>query len=164
VPVGDDTNAYRRDLPHLEKSGKTYFVTFCTWHRRQLPPEARDLTLASCVHDHRLQYWLHVAVVMLDHVHLIVSPYDDARLRTVLQAIKSSSSHQIKHARLLNPPTWQDESFDHILRSDEDIRAKGEYVCNNPVRKGYVRTPDEWPWLWREWIESAAGEGARRHT
>jgi len=42
--------------------------------------------------------------------------------------------------------------------------AKGEYVCNNPVRKGYVRTPDEWPWLWREWIEGAAGEGARRHT
>src|SRR6266852_6109490 len=46
---------------------------------------------------------------MLDHVHLILRPYD-VRLRTVLQAMKSSSSHDIKHRELLIPPaTTQSE-------------------------------------------------------
>ena len=159
--VGSDTNAYRRDLPHLEKPGKTYFVTFCTFKQQILPPAARSVVLDSVVHDHQSKYWLEAAVVMPDHVHLICTPYE-LRLWMLLQAIKGSSSHRIKH--ILSPPNWQDESFDHILRSGESARAKAEYIINNPARKGLVATADEWPWLWRSWIEGAAGEGARRHT
>jgi hypothetical protein len=43
---------------------------------------------------------------------------------------------------------WQRESFDRILRSGDDLRAKAEYIANNPVRKGFVRTSAEWRWLW----------------
>jgi REP element-mobilizing transposase RayT len=163
MPIAHDTIAYQRNLPHLEKPGKTYFGTFCTWKGRELPPAARSIALASCIHDHGSKYWLDSAVVMLDHVHLILTPYEET-LHSILQAIKSSSSHLIKRDRIMEPPVWLDESFDHILRSDESAREKAEYICNNPVRKDYVKTPDEWPWLWREWIEGRAGEGARHHT
>jgi len=77
---------------------------------------------------------------MPDHVHLICTPYE-LRLWMLLQAIKGSSSHRIKH--ILSPPNWQDESFDHILRSGESARAKAEYIINNPARKGLVATADE---------------------
>ena len=157
--VGTDTNAYRRDLPHLEKLGKTYFITFCTFERLNLPHAARSIALDSIVHDHRLNYWLEAAVVMPDHAHLILMPYE-LRLCALLQAIKSASSHRMKHLRILPPPVWQDESFDHILRRGESARVKAEYICDNPVRRGLVASPDEWPWLWRSWIEGAAGEGA----
>lgn len=163
MAVGADTVGYRLNLPHLENSGKTCFVTFCTFQRRILPAAARSIALESLVHDHRLKYWLDSAVVMPDHVHLVVMPYE-FHLYTLLQAMKGASSHRIRHLGILKPPVWQDESFDHILRNHESARSKGEYLCNNSVRKGLVATPEEWPWLWRSWIEGTAGEGACRHT
>ena len=138
-------------------------MTFCTFERKELPPVARSIVLVSLLHDHRVKYWLDSAVVMPDHVHLILMPYEDV-LHDLLQAMKGASSHQIKHLGIERPPIWQEESFDHILRNDESARKKGDYICENPVRKGLVKSPDEWPWLWRSWIDSAAGGGARRHT
>jgi REP element-mobilizing transposase RayT len=82
VPVADDTTAHRRRLPHLQRTGKTYSVTFCTLERRVLTPNQRDIALNCCVHDHRITYWLHCAVVMPDHVHMIaglVATIDDYR-------------------------------------------------------------------------------------
>jgi putative transposase len=48
---------------------------------------------------------------------------------------------------------WQREYFDRILRSAEDIRTKAEYICENPVRAGLVERVDDYPWIWREWVE-----------
>jgi hypothetical protein len=50
-------------------------------------------------------------------------------------------------------PLWQDESFDRVLRSDEDVRKKADYICANPVRAGLVSSEDQYPWIWREWVE-----------
>jgi hypothetical protein len=35
-----------------------------------------------------------------------------------------------------------------VLRSNERLKEKCEYIRQNPVRKGLVRTPGEYPWLW----------------
>jgi hypothetical protein len=48
---------------------------------------------------------------------------------------------------------WQSESFDHVLRSDEGINSKVQYICENPVRKGLATDVGDYPWLWREWVE-----------
>src|SRR5438552_10248184 len=45
---------------------------------------------------------------------------------------------------------WQEESFDHVLRSSESLDAKIDYVLQNPVRKGLVRIAREYPWSWRK--------------
>jgi hypothetical protein len=39
---------------------------------------------------------------------------------------------------------WQDESFDHVLRSDESLAAKMAYVAENPVRAGLVKASAEY--------------------
>jgi len=93
--IPGDTHATRRFLPHLEKNGKTYFVTFSTWKRQPLQPEARSIALEVIVRDHRRTYWLHTAVVMPDHVHVVITPYENWRLPDVMQRMKSvSSPHQ----------------------------------------------------------------------
>ena len=38
---------------------------------------------------------------------------------------------------------WQDESFDHVLRSNESFDEKLEYICQNPVRRGLSAKPEE---------------------
>ncbi len=98
---------------------------------------------------------------MTDHVHIVMTPYESSRLRDVMQRIKGVSSHLINRALKRHGFLWQDESFDRIIRGYEDIRRKCEYICENPVRAGLVNSCDEYPWLWREWVEgTGTGEGA----
>lgn len=147
VPISDDTFAWRRDLPHLQKTGKTYFVTFCTRARRVLGDNEREIALDTCIFGHLNQYWLHCVVVMPDHVHLIFTLYEEFSLSRAMHRIKSVSAHEVGRA------VWQREYFDRILRSDDDLQKKCEYVCENPVRAALVATVDEYRWVWRWWVE-----------
>ena len=36
--------------------------------------------------------------------------------------------------------------FDHMLRDNENLMQKGEYVRQNPVRAGLVKDWQEWPY------------------
>ena len=40
---------------------------------------------------------------------------------------------------------WQEDFFDHLLRSQESYLKKWEYVRMNPVRAKLCDTPDAWP-------------------
>ena len=143
---------YRRNLPHLQRDCKPHFITFVTKFRWALPDRARELVLSSCCHDHRTRYELYVAVVMPDHVHLILAPLlDEARreffpLVEITSAIKGASAHRINHTL---GTVWQEESFDHGLRSSESLDAKTDYVIQNPVRKGLVSDWRQYRWLWQ---------------
>jgi hypothetical protein len=45
-------------------------------------------------------------------------------------------------------PVWEEESFDHVLRSDESLKEKCEYLRQNPVRRRLVKRPEDYRWLW----------------
>ena len=156
-------NAYSRNLPHIQNDGNTLFVTFSTRKRWILPEHVRGAVLNHCLHDHGVRIRLHAAVVMPDHVHLIFTPLKDADgetfpLATIMSGIKGAAAHSVNRALNRRGPVWELESFDRIMRSSENAYEKGEYICANPVRAGLVAREDDWPWLWREWIE---GEVAR---
>lgn len=124
MPIGIDTLAYRRDLPHLLRTDATYTVTFCTLDRRILSPGARTLTLASCVYDHGSICWIDSVVVMPDHVHLIVMPYENSNLTSVLRRLKGASAWFVNRHLGRRGKLWQEESFDRIVRSQEKLGAK----------------------------------------
>ena len=146
---------YRRNLPHLQKDFTPHFITFVTKFRWIMPPSARDIVLSSCCHDHRKSYELYVAVVMPDHVHLILTPVIDAAeheinsLSEIMRTIKSASAHLINRRLNRQGHVWQEESFDHVLRSSENLDAKVDYVLRNPVRKGLVAHWQEYRWIWQ---------------
>jgi REP element-mobilizing transposase RayT len=62
-------------------------------------------------------------------------------LPNVMRLIKGRSARAINMMRGRSGSLWQRESFDHILRREEDLFKKMEYVANNPVRAGLVATP-----------------------
>jgi len=146
---------YRRNLPHLQRDFKPHFITFVTKFRWTLPAWARDIVLSSCCHDHRKKYELYVAVVMPDHVHVIFTPLVDesgheiSSLVKIMQAIKGASGRAINHRLGRQGAVWQEESFDHVLRSSENLDAKVAYVLQNPVRRGLVAEWQEYPWTWQ---------------
>jgi putative transposase len=149
IGIGPDTYAQRRHLPHLQKHAKTYFVTWATIRREVLADAARTIALDCCVHDHMITYWLHIAVVMPDHVHILITPYEQWSLSMSMKRVKGVSSRHINVALGRTGRLWQEESFDRILRSDENVCRVGEYIGANPVRAQLVSTPQEYPWLWR---------------
>ena len=152
---------YRRNLPHLQKEGRPLFVTFSTHKRQLLPESVRSVVLKHCLHDHGVKLWMHAAVVMPDHVHLLFTPLSDQQgnpygQAEIMQGIKGVSAHSINKVFNRRGRVWQEESFDRVLRSDESTRQKAEYICENPVRKGLVENSDDYPWIWREWVEDPA--------
>jgi REP element-mobilizing transposase RayT len=123
-----------------------------------LPGDARTIALDCCVHDHRVTYWLQTAIVMPDHVHMLFAPYGEWSIARIMRRVKGVSARLINKLLSRRGPLWQDESFDRILRSDEDVRKKGEYIAANPVRAGLVATPEEYPWLWLQWRDDVEVE------
>ena len=145
---------YRRNLPHLQRDFAPHFITFNTKLRTALPDWARDIVLDCCIHDHEARYRLRIAVVMSDHVHMILVPLVDEARRTVislveiLQAIKGVSAHQINRRAGRSGAIWQEESFDRVVRTSESLDAKIAYILENPVRKGLVSDWCRYPWHW----------------
>jgi putative transposase len=41
---------------------------------------------------------------------------------------------------------WQDESFDHWVRSEEEFWKIVAYIENNPVGAGLVGRAEDWGW------------------
>jgi REP element-mobilizing transposase RayT len=138
--------ATQRHLPHLQKGGRTYFVTFVRRERVPLPPAARDIVMTCLQHDHERTYWLHAGVVMPDHVHILITPSEPWTLSAIMKRLKGVSARQVNQLLGRTGPLWRDESFDHMLRSDESLAEKAEYIRQNPVRAKLVARPTDYPW------------------
>ena len=83
-------------------------------------------------------------VIMPDHVHLFVCGDLHFHLgkwvKALKQALGKSIPSGVGHDRI-----WQEGFFDHILRSDESMAQKWEYIKENPVRAGLVTDSAAWP-------------------
>lgn len=145
---------YRRRIPHIQKDNRPIFITFTTDHRWVLPAEARDTVLDCCLKENGKKFELHCAVVLPDHAHLLLSPLRDKdgwnfSLPKIMHAIKGVSARKINVLLARGGPVWQEESFDHVLRSNDSLAEKMDYICQNPVRAGLAKTEAEYRWLWR---------------
>ena len=40
------------------------------------------------------------------------------------------------------------DPLDHVLRSDESLKEKCEYIRQNPVKAALVQKPEDYRWLW----------------
>jgi REP-associated tyrosine transposase len=134
----------RRNLPHVNVPGATYFITFRSIRERS--PAAREMVFATILACHQKKLDLDAAVVMPDHVHLIFRLLEAHELSQVLHHIKGSSARQINLMLQRRGPVWTDESFDHIIRQAEELEEELQYVRHNPVKRGLADRPDGYQW------------------
>ena len=110
-------------------------------------PEIAALVVA-CLRDgeQRFQrYHMHSFVVMPNHVHLLVTPHVVAT--RWLGPLKGFTAHEAN--RMLGrsgQPFWQDESYDHLVRSDAELERIREYIESNPAKAGLVAAAENWQW------------------
>ncbi len=160
-------------LKRYQQTGKTHFVTFSCYHRRaffarwihvghnvgapHLSAVGRcgcsscrcsNLFLESLEHTRR-RYGFRVFgyVVMPEHIHLLVSEPDIELLATAIQALKISVARLAPSAGWhCDWPFWQKRYYDHNVRSERSFVNKLRYIHRNPVKRGLVASPEQWPW------------------
>ena len=146
---------YRRNLPHIEKDGASYFVNFSTRNDFVLPEEARTLVFNHCLFENSREVQMHAFVVMPDHVHMLFTPLFDEQgepfaLAKIMNGIKGASSHSVNKLLGRKGTLWEAESFDRIVRSDDDFEYRMLYIVQNPIAAGLAKGPDDYRWAWRE--------------
>jgi RecG-like helicase/REP element-mobilizing transposase RayT len=162
----------KRNLPHFERPWAKYVITFATRERVTLTPERRDIVLRAILHQ-RMRFELYAACVMPDHVHLLIEPAikdqdpDGAAvffsLTEILHALKSFTAHEINKMEGTKGQVWEKESFDRLIRSEQDLREKFQYITRNPWEAGIVDANEHYPWVW--FPECKRGDwGAHRGT
>ena len=83
-------------------------------------------------------------VIMPDHIHILCAPgRPDAPLSRWVQFWKSMASRA--WPRPEEKPVWQRDYWDTQLRPYEGYEEKWEYIRMNPVRRGLVTDPADWP-------------------
>lgn len=116
--------------------------------------------VAGCLQDGERRfdrYELHSFVVMPNHVHILVTPRVPAT--KWLGPLKGFSAHEANGLLgLTGEPFWQNESYDHLVRSPEEFDRIRRYIENNPVKAGLVANPEDFPWSRaRACLKQAAG-------
>jgi putative DNA methylase len=108
-------------------------------------PRAAQVVVDSFLFGQPERYELHSFVVMANHVHLLITPQWE--LPKITQGIKGFTSHRINTLQEARGRVfWQDESYDHWVRDEDEFVRIVEYIENNPVKAGLCRLPTEWPW------------------
>ncbi len=146
---------YRRNLPHIEKNGASYFVNFSTRNDFGLPEEARTLVFQHCLFENGRKVHMHAFVVMPTHVHMLFTPMEREMgepysLAEIMERIKGVSSHSVNKLLGRKGSVWEAESFDRIIRSDADFEYRMLYIVQNPIAAGLAKGPDDYRWAWRE--------------
>ena len=70
------------------------------------------------------------------------------KLHEIIGSIKKYSARRINQVQGRSGQLWQQESFDHVIRSCESLDAKVAYILANPVRADLANVPAEYRWKW----------------
>jgi putative transposase len=139
-----------------------HFITCSCYHRRRWlgSVRRRDLFL-RVLEQARKRYGFVVVgyVVMPEHIHLLISEPQKSDPSRVMQAVKQGFARRVlrsltKRQRnaqqelFSNTPehVWQHRFYDFNVWSERKRVEKLRYMHRNPVKRGLVMEPDQWPW------------------
>jgi putative transposase len=133
-------------LTRFHGQGDNHFITFSCYHR--LPyldtDQARTVFLEVLEkvrekHD----FYLFGYVLMPEHVHLLLSEPKRQRLEDTLRVLKGEVSKRLKGER---KQFWQRRYHDFNVLTHDKFSEKLRYLHRNPVARGLVINPEDWPW------------------
>jgi REP element-mobilizing transposase RayT len=125
-----------------------YFLTMCTNHRAEhfKDPEAVHIVITALTQtavDHA--FTIVIYCVMPDHLHLLVDgEHDGADFQAFVKMSKQRAGWRFKQR--YGTSLWQNGYYERVLRNEESTESVVSYIVANPVRKGLVEDPRDYPY------------------
>ena len=101
-------------------------------------PEFANIVQESLQHFDGHRYHLYAWSIMPNHVHVIVEPVGGHEIEKIVHTWKSFTAHRMNKILNRMGQFWQQESYDHIIRSEKEYWFQIEYVWNNPEKAGFT--------------------------
>jgi putative transposase len=136
-----------RGLRRFQQSGQLHFVTFSCYRRQPRLASASSRTIfEQTVEQMRRRYAFFVCgyVVMPEHVHLLLSEPERKTLSAALQSTKQAVSRKLGSGD--GQAFWQARYYDFNVFTESRRIEKLRYMHRNPVKRGLVQQPEDWPW------------------
>ncbi len=146
-------------LKRYQEARCLHFVTFSCYERapRLGTPHARYI-FEGTLEDTRKWYGMYIAgyVVMPEHVHLLLTEPERAKLSIALQMLKQNVARRLREPE--GGPLWQPRYYDFNVWNYAKQTEKLRYIHRNPVRRGLVKSPEEWAWSsFRHYLSGVEG-------
>lgn len=137
--------------------GGTFFFTVTLADRSSDLLAQQIVALRAAFREVRteLPFRCDAMVVLPDHLHAVWTlPYGDTDFSTRWKRIKAGFSKSVgQHSpRTLSQQSkgeagiWQRRFWEHCIRNADDYAAHMTYCAWNPVKHGYVKRPEDWPY------------------
>ena len=144
--------------------GHLHFITFSCYRRVPFLRSVRTKnTFVQTLSEVRDRYGFSLVgyVVMPEHIHLLMSEPTQRTPSTVIQVLKQRVSRRLRRKKRANsgqmtlsfaggedpqPRLWQRRFYDFNVWSLKKRVEKLHYMHMNPLKRGLVDHPKDWPW------------------
>lgn len=113
-------------------------------------PQIAQIVYDSILHLHNKVYELDTFTIMPSHLHIVFKPLvePDAilpySLAKIMHSLKRYTAREANKILDRTGKFWQHESYDHVVRDEEERQRIIRYILNNPVKAGLVETWEKW--------------------
>lgn len=133
----------------LVTSQHSFFITVVAYERRSI-----FSTVQFCEKFYeivarlrvQLSFRLFEHVLMPDHYHVILEPSTTHPLNETMRRLNGTLAREWNLLYGKTDQVFQHGYYDHAIRNMEDYREKARYIHDNPVRAGFVSSPEQYPW------------------
>ncbi len=133
-----------KGLVRYQQTGALHFITIsCYRHANILGTSTARNSLQQILEETRRKYGFQILgyVFMSNHVHLLVTEPEQAKLSTALQELKQRFSRTRSEEFV-----WEPRYHDFNVFTEAKRIEKLRYMHRNPVKAGLVEQPDQWQW------------------
>jgi REP element-mobilizing transposase RayT len=121
----------------------TYYVTICTDYRKIHfnNEEHVNLVLEKMKEiSYEYSFIIIIYCFMPDHLHILAKgESEESDFLEFMKTFKQITGFYFK--KKFEKSLWQENYFEHVLRSNEDVFKIAGYILENPMRKGLVEDP-----------------------
>ena len=131
------------------RAGAFYFLTICVYGKEDI---LFDEQISRIIFDSldfmEKDEWIKLicCIIMPDHLHIVLHLLEKKSLAEILKSFKSFTSRRINRLLGRKGQLWQTQYYEHKIRQDEGLCNIVDYCHHNPLRRGLVDNPDEYPY------------------
>ncbi|MDI9641394.1 hypothetical protein QPK87_06955 [Kamptonema cortianum] len=141
---------WRGRLPHWRADNVTYYVTFR--HKRELDDWERATLYARLMKAQMGKLDIAILCVLPEKSEMLLrvleqpsgAPYE---LTDIIEKCKRKAGQMIVKKSGERWPPFYTESFDRIIRDEEELESYWLAILSSPVEEQFVIEPEEWPTL-----------------